>query len=255
MPGAEPISVPGGAHGALLVHGFCGSPFGMRRTAERLAAKGLTVEAPLLPGHGTSAEDLVALGWRDWSSAVEDAYTDLRSRCTSVAVVGHSMGGTLACWLAEHHPEIRGIAVVNALVQPFDDELRSGARELLEAGNAIFKTEANAPDTADPTATFPTYDGTPLAAFLSLNEGAEEVAVDLGRITCPVLIVTSKEDHVVPPVNSDFLASSVSGSTERVWLERSYHNAMVDYDHEEVEKRLEAFVLSVTSEGPGEEET
>jgi carboxylesterase len=252
LPGAEPFSAVGGPEGALLVHGFCGSPFSMRRTATRLAAKGFTVEAPLLPGHGTVVEDLVAVGWGEWSAAVEAAYTRIRERCLRVAAVGHSMGGTLACWLAERHPDVRGIAVVNPLVEPFDDELRAAARSLLEAGVTVWKGEP--PDTADPTATSPTYDGVPIAAFLSLNEGAEEVAVGLGRISCPVLVISSKEDHVVPPVNGDLLVSSVSGPVERVWLERSYHNAMVDYDHEEVEERIEAFVVSVT-EDPGAEET
>ncbi|MDA8313996.1 MAG: alpha/beta fold hydrolase [Actinomycetota bacterium] len=252
MPGAEPFSAAGGPVGALLVHGFCGSPFSMRRTAERLADRGLTVEAPLLPGHGTAIEDLVPLGWSDWSSAVEEVYLGLRARCSRVAVVGHSMGGTLACWLAERHPCLRGIAVVNPLVQPFDGELRAGARMLLEGGIAIWKGEP--PDTADPTASFPTYDGTPLAAFVSLDEGVEEVASGLDRITCPVLCISSRKDHVVPPANGDLLVSSAGGPSERVWIERSYHNAMVDFDHEEVERRIEAFVVSVTSE-PGEEET
>ena len=253
MPGAEPYAADGGGtSGALLVHGFCGSPFGMRRTGMRLAAKGLTVEAPLLPGHGTAVEDLLPLGWADWSTAVEEAYAGLRERCSRVAVVGHSMGGTLACWLAERHPDVRGIAVVNPLVEPFDDEVRSAARALVEDGTTVWKGEP--PDTADPAATFPTYEGTPIAAFLSLNEGAEEVALGLQRISCPVLVISSREDHVVPPVNGDLLVSSVSGPAERLWLERSYHNAMVDYDHEEVEERIEAFVVSVTGFS-GEEET
>ncbi len=261
MPGAEPFSAAGGlagepdggqGAGALLLHGFCGSPFAMRQTATRLAAKGLTVEAPLLPGHGTAVEDLVPLGWPEWSSAADAAYTRVRARCPRVAVVGHSMGGTLACWLAERHPDVCGIAVVNPLVEPFDEELRSGARALLEAGVTVWKGEP--PDSADPAATFPTYDGTPIAAFLSLNEGAEEVALGLGRIGCPVLLLSSRVDHVVPPSNGDLLVSSVSGPAARVWLERSYHNAMLDYDHEEVEARIEAFVVSVT-DGPDEEPT
>ena len=252
LPGAEPFSAAGGPEGALLVHGFCGSPLSMRRTAKRLAARGFTVEAPLLPGHGTAVEDLVPLGWGEWSSAVEATYARIRERCLRVAVVGHSMGGTLACWLAERHPDVRGIAVVNPLVEPFDDEVRSAARSLLESGVTVWKGEP--PDTADPTAMSSTYDGTPIAAFLSLNEGAEEVAVGLGRINCPVLVISSKEDHVVPTTNGDLLASTVSGPVERVWLERSYHNAMVDYDHETVEEWIEAFVVSVTEE-PGEAET
>lgn len=253
MPGAEPFSAVGGSEGVLLVHGFCGNPFSMRRTAQRLAARGLTVELPLLPGHGTSVEDLVPLRWPDWSGAADEAYTGLRARCQRVAVVGHSMGGTIACWLAERHPEIRGIAVVNPLVEPFDDEIRSGARALVEAGTTVFKGEG--PDTADPSVTLPSYEGTPLPAFLSLNVAAEEVAMGLGRIACPVLVITSRQDHVVSPSNSDLLVSSVSGRSEHVWLERSYHNAMVDYEHEEVEARIEEFVVAVTSESPDGEAT
>jgi carboxylesterase len=252
MPGAEPFSAAGGPAGALLLHGFCGSPFGMRRTALRLAARGLTVEVPLLPGHGTAIEDLLPLGWSDWSSAVEEAYTELSARCARVAVVGHSMGGALACWLAERHPGIRGIAVVNPLVQPFGEEVRSGARTLLEEGTVVWT--GGPPDTADPTASFPVYAGTPLAAFLSLDEGVEEVALGLGRITCPVLCISSRQDHVVPPANGDLLVSSVSGPSARVWIERSYHNAMVDFDHDEIERRAEEFIVSVTAE-PREEDT
>jgi carboxylesterase len=253
MPGAEPFSSAGGPGGALLLHGFSGSPFGMRATGARLAARGLTVEAPLLPGHGTAVEDLEPLGWADWSSAAEEAYVGLRARCTRVAVVGHSMGGTLACWLAERHPDLRGIAVVNPLVEPFDDEIRAAARDLLEAGTRVWVGEP--PDTADPSVTFPTYPATPIAPFLSLNEGAEEVALGLDLIACPVLVISSREDHVVSPLNGDLLVSSVKVPCERVWLERSYHNAMVDYDHEEVEAAIEDFVLSVTAEEAREEET
>lgn len=250
MPGAEPLSVDGGPEGVLLIHGFCGSPFAMRPTAERLAAKGLSVEVPLLPGHGTTIEDLVPLGWADWSSAAEEVYERLSARCPRVAVVGHSMGGTLSCWLAERHEEIRGVAVVNPLVEPFDDEVRSGARALLEAGTTVWPGEA--PDVADRTVVSPSYEGTPIGPFLSLNDGAEEVALGLDRITCPVLVISSRVDHVVPPVNGDLLVSSVSGPSERLWLERSYHSAMLDYDHEELEASIESFVVSVTAEEPVE---
>jgi hypothetical protein len=59
---------------------------------------------------------------------------------------------------------------------------------------------------------------------------------------------------VVPPANGDLLVSSVSGLSARVWIERSYHNAMVDFDHDEIERRAEEFIVSVTAE-PREEDT
>lgn len=217
----------------------------MRRTAERLAARGVTVEAPLLPGHGTCVEDMARTGWKDWSGAAMDACLRLEASCERVAVVGHSMGGTLACWLAQHRPGLAGIAVVNPLVEPFDDEVRKGAADLIAAGVPIWAGEG--PDVADAAAAAPGYDETPLAAFLSLCEGAEEVALGLARIRCPVLVLSSRVDHVVSPENGDLLCASVAGPCERVWLERSYHNAMVDFDHEEVESRIVELVLAVTA--------
>src|SRR5579862_4763711 len=101
LAGAEPFSSAGGPEGALVIHGFTGNVFSMRGIATALAGAGLTVEAPLLPGHGTAVADMLPTRFEDWAQAAEAAYRDLASRCASVAVVGLSMGGTLACWLGE----------------------------------------------------------------------------------------------------------------------------------------------------------
>jgi len=69
-----------------------------------MADAGFTVELPLLPGHGTSIEDMVTTRWADWSAAAERAYEELAARCSAVVVAGLSMGGTLTLWLAERHP-------------------------------------------------------------------------------------------------------------------------------------------------------
>jgi carboxylesterase len=62
-----------------------------------------------------------------------------------------------------------------------------------------------------------------------------------------VLILTSPQDHVVPPTNSDHLASVVAGPVERVTLERSYHVATLDYDKDLIAERTAAFVRKVTA--------
>src|SRR4051812_47786805 len=92
IPGAEPWSAAGGDVGALVLHGFTGNPGSMRGVAEALAAAGFTVDLPLLPGHGTTVEDMMATGFADWIGAAEAAYRDLAARCRTVVVVGLSMG-------------------------------------------------------------------------------------------------------------------------------------------------------------------
>src|SRR3954465_6604828 len=45
----------------------------MRGVAHALAAAGFAVELPLLPGHGTTVEDMNTPTWKDWSSAAGEA--------------------------------------------------------------------------------------------------------------------------------------------------------------------------------------
>jgi carboxylesterase len=85
----------------------------------------------------------------------------------------------------------------------------------------------------------------PLRAALSLFEGVEEVEAKLGSVTCPVLVFTSKQDHVVDPASSDVLVGGVKGPVEQVVLERSYHVATLDYDKDEIEARTVEFLSGV----------
>jgi len=112
---ALPLSLPGGSIGALLIHGFTGTPRDLADLAARLQARGLTVSVPRLPGHGTNGRDFLQSGWRDWLRASVDAYADLRARCQTVHVVGFSMGGILAVLLAARFPVRRLVLLAPAL--------------------------------------------------------------------------------------------------------------------------------------------
>ncbi|MGD0379503.1 MAG: alpha/beta fold hydrolase [Acidimicrobiales bacterium] len=250
MPGAEPFSHSGGAEGVLVVHGFTGNPQSMRPVAEALAGEGYTVELPLLPGHGTSVEDMIPTRWADYAEAAEAAYRELAQRCEAVAVVALSMGGTLACRLAEDHPEIVGLVVVNPFIDPPAESYREVLRGILESGTEVAPGVGS--DIAMEGSTELAYPGTPIAAALSLFDGIDAVAGRLGEIRCPVLLLSSRQDHVVPSSSGDVLVAGVSGPVERVWLERSYHVATLDYDAEVIESRAVAFVRDVVlSSGAG----
>jgi carboxylesterase len=244
IAGCEPWSADGGPHGALVVHGFTGNPQGLRGLAEAFAAGGFAVELPLLPGHGTSVDDMVTTRWDDWSVAAEAAYGSLAERVDKVVVAGLSMGGTLTCWLAERYPEIAGIVLVNAVVD-VPPEMAAPLQELVDGG--VDRIPAIGNDVADPEAREKAYDATPLEPLLSLAAAAAHVRADLPKIACPALILTSTQDHVVDPLNSEIIAGGVSGPVERVTLERSYHVATLDYDKDIIEERAVGFARRVTA--------
>jgi len=250
LAGAEPFSSPGAATasgdaatGALVLHGFTGSPHSVRGVARALAAAGLAVEAPVLAGHGTSPDDMVSTRWQHWRDSVEVAWADLDARCDSVVVFGLSMGGTLATALAADHPEIAGIAVVNPYIDPPAASFQDLLRGLLDTGETWVPGIGS--DIARPDSSEIGYSGTPIRPLLSLCRALDGLHPRLGQVTCPVLVMTSRVDHVVPPVSSDVLAAGVAGPVERVWLEHSFHAATLDLDGPEIERRTVEFASKV----------
>ena len=235
MPGAEPFSAPGGPDAVLVIHGYTGSPGSLRDLAGAFAAAGYTVELPLLPGHGTTVEDLVATRVDDWTATVSSAFAELAARSRKVIVVGLSMGGFLATWLTRRHPEVAGLIVINPLIEPPAESFLEMMRGVLATGAASIPAVGS--DIADPANHEVSYDATPIEPLLSLFAAMAELEPQLGEIRCPALIFTSRQDHVVPPQSSDVLAAGLGGPVEHVWLERSYHVATQDYDRDEIEAR------------------
>lgn len=244
MVGAEPMSVEGGPVGVLVLHGFTGNPQSVRPLADAVAGAGHSVEMPLLSGHGTRVEDMLDTNWTDWSSDAEAAYQRLAARTSTVVVAGLSMGGSLTCWLATRHPEIAGIICVNPAVQAAAD-VRVFVESLIADGQEVM--DGLGSDVADPDSPENAYSQTPLRPLRSLFEAATEIQPDLGRITCPLLLFTSPQDHVVPPADSDVLAAAVSGPVERVSCDRSYHVATIDYDRDLINERSLEFISRITA--------
>jgi carboxylesterase len=215
----------------------------MRGLALALADAGFTVEMPLLPGHGTDISDMVPTRWKDWCEAAVDAFTEISARCDAVAVVGLSMGGSLAVWLAEHHPEVAALSLVNPLVTPPDQATIGFLEAMVEGGDEVAPGIGS--DIALEGAVESAYPELPLQAALSLFEGVEEVEALLGSVTCPVLLFTSTQDHVVDPTSSAVLVERAKGPVEHVMLERSYHVATLDHDKDEIEARTVEFLSGV----------
>jgi carboxylesterase len=248
-PSAEPFSAPGGPHGALVLHGFTGNPSSMRGVADGLAAAGFAVELPLLPGHGTSVEDMLTTDFTDWAATAEAAYLELAGRTDTRVVVGLSMGATLAAWVTARNPGVAGLVAINGMFEPpapaFLELLRTSVAQGCDRLPAIGS------DIAMPGVSEGAYDAAPIEPLISLMEATTELHGRLGNIRCPVLILTSPQDHVVPPSSSDVLAGGVAGPVERVVLARSYHVATLDFDRDLVEKRAVEFALRVTSSSAG----
>lgn len=224
LKGAEPYYAEGGKEGVLVSHGFTGSTQSMRPLAEALAEAGYTVCLPRLKGHGTHYEDMERTSRHDWIESVEEGYRWLKERCGTIYMAGLSMGGTLTLYMAERHPDIRAIALINAAID---------MPALKEVGDPeeIRFLEAIGSDIKKPDVTELAYEKTPVKSVKEILALMEEVRADLGKISCPALLLVSDEDHVVPPGNSDIIGEGLSSEAiEKVQLKNSYHVATLDND-------------------------
>ncbi|AUA14401.1 Thermostable monoacylglycerol lipase [Streptomyces malaysiensis subsp. malaysiensis] len=250
LPGAEPFRHDGGEIGVLVCHGFTGSPQSVRPWADHLAARGLTVSLPLLPGHGTRWQDLAVTGWQDWYAEVDRELRRLSRECARVFVCGLSMGGALALRLAaQHGAAISGVAVVNP-ANRIHDPL---AVALPVLRHLVPSVKGIVSDIAKPGARESGYDRMPLHAVHSMRRFYRVVDAELPQVTQPLLVMHSPQDHVVPPADSERILSQVSSRdvTERL-LERSYHVATLDHDADFIFEETDTFITRLTA-GMGED--
>lgn len=103
-PEHQPFTLGDGAPGALLIHGFMGTPAEMRPLGEALAAAGYTTRAILLPGFGPDVPNLGQTTKADWLRAASAAWEGLRAAHSRVALIGFSMGAAIALHLAATQP-------------------------------------------------------------------------------------------------------------------------------------------------------
>ena len=228
IPGAEPFAHDGGPVGALVVHGFTGSPVSMRPWAQALADAGLSVRLPRLPGHGSTWQDMALTTWEDWYSAVDSAFGELTERCDDVFVCGLSMGGSLSLRLAElRGGEVRGLVLVNPSVHSEN----KGLVALPVVKHLVKSLPGVGNDIAKPGQEEGCYDRMPTKALAQLVRGWAMVKADIEKVDQPLLLFRSAVDHVVEPSNAAWILSHVRSAdvTERV-LPNSYHVATLDND-------------------------
>lgn len=230
----------------VVLHGFTGNPSSMRGVADAMITAGYDVELPRLPGHGTTIADMLDTGWAEWYGETVAAIDAAAERTERVVLVGQSAGATLGLAAALERSDIAGLVCINPATQPRDDATMAMVAEFIDDGIEIAPAEGS--DIADPESSDIAYDGTPLRPLRSLvDHGIIPITERFGEGNVPLRLFTSRQDHVVPPSDSEHLARQWGGSVDHTWLERSYHVATLDYERETVIDGSVGFVGKVAS--------
>jgi len=246
--GAEPFDLVGdGSAGVVVIHGFTGTPFEVRYLGDQLARAGFAVRGVLLPGHGTTIDDLDRTTWRDWAEHVERAIDAMRLRYRNVAVVGQSLGGLLALHAAAHRPDIACVATLAAPL--WLAGLSARVAKLVRAGKMPLRSipKLGGSDVRDKRAKAanPCYDAIPIKALAELLEFMDVVPGELARIAQPVLVLHARQDHTAPAACAVRIAEETRATRLRI-LPRSYHLIAVDVERDIVAAEVTTFVRHFT---------
>jgi carboxylesterase len=153
------------------------------------------------------------------------------------------MGGTLTLYTAAMHADlIKGAITINGTVQ------------IGSANRAALTLDPAAPemvpgigsDISAPGVTELAYSEVPVAAFRQSYALVGVTRDLLPRITCPTLVIQSRQDHVVDPRNGPRIVRLVGANrVELLWLDNSYHVATLDNDQDLIASRGVAFIQSI----------
>ena len=241
MPGANPFFYKKSKVGCLLCHGYTGTPDEVHNIGKYLAGKGITTIAPLLPGHGTTIEELLTKTADDWYAEYCYAFNWLEEHCEEFFVCGHSMGGALTLRFAIEH-KVNGIIT---LATP--TKLRFIHRAFLAIAAPIFKNAVHKKNKKEKISqekhTILCYDGYPIAPANSLRKLLKYNLTRLVSISAPLLILQgSLVDKWLLKSAKTIFESVSSKDKELVFLENSSHSLTHESEKEKINELIYEFI-------------
>jgi len=239
--GAGPFYFEGNKTGILFVHGGGGGTCAdLKSIAEDLHKKsGFTISVPLLPGYGTTPEDLRNTPIKAWKDALDKELDSLRQKCDKVIMGGHSMGGALTL-IAASKQKLDGIFTISAPVG-----IRRFAAKLVPFFKLFIKYFPIEHDKmkAETDGKWVGYKKIPLNIAIKMKKLIKEVKESLIKIECPALIMQGRLDTDVIEKSLEQIFTTISSKNKRkVWLENNDHPILDSPDHNQIVSEIVDFI-------------
>lgn len=212
--------------GFLLIHGFTATTIEVMGLARYVNERGYPVCAPLLPGHGSSPEDLNSKKFFEWIECVESAYRNISVLVDHVVIGGESMDAVLSLYLAQQHPEINALLLYSpALIVP---KLRY-ARWL-----RFFMNKIDKGDRSDES-TWQGYTVWPLKAAVELIKLQKAVINQLPEISIPTAIFHGQFDKTIHPQVSNFIYDQIKSESKIIFpMHQSAHVMLLGQEFDQI---------------------
>lgn len=225
--------------GCLIIHGYTGGPYEVGPLANFLKEEtNWHVEVPTLPGHGKKL-NLENASHKEWITAAENALIQLKEKYDEVYLIGFSMGGMIAAYLAAKFKVDKLVLLATSgkflsfkqIGIEIGDIIADGIRGNLSE-NKIYFHYKNKLKTV------------PFKANIEFLKLVRFTRKHLKDVESPVLIAQGQQDGMVPYKTAYYLDKEITSKRkEVVFFERSKHLICLGNDKDTLNTMVHEFLV------------
>ncbi|HLO10878.1 MAG TPA: alpha/beta fold hydrolase [Pseudoneobacillus sp.] len=197
--------------GCLCIHGFTGAPYEVEPLVDFLEKRtDWVLRVPTLPGHGETLQ-LKGISYKQWLVHAENELNWLLDKCEIVYIIGFSMGGLIASYLATKYP-IHKLVLLSAAAYYINfKQLAVDIKEMFKdtikgnlSSNELFlryKKKITA---------------TPIGATVQFRKLVTEVRPILSEVKTPTFIAQGESDGIVPMKSAQYLYEHIGANRKEI---------------------------------------
>ena len=217
----------------LLIHGFAGGAYDYGNLPNDLAfVNNYKVFTYTLPGHDKAIINKVTKD--DWIKMSEMQIEKIiKHGYKEIYVIGHSMGGVIAAYLASKYKEVKKLVLAAPAFQYFKFEgNKINILESIKVVPNLFK-DYNKEEVISRLFKVPI---TTIKEFMSL---VSEHHSDVKNIVCPTLIIHGTKDEIVPDTSVNYVYDNIkSTSVTLVEINGLTHDLFINDRYTDVKKLI-----------------
>ena len=224
----------------LLIHGFAGGSYDYSNLANDLQlCANFDVYTFSLPGHDKLIIKNVTR--EDWIKEAERQVETLIKRgYKKIYVIGHSMGGVIACHIAKKYPQIKKLVIASPAFRYFTFK-----NDKLDILASIKQTPSLFKD-YEPDNVLSRIFKLPIATTLEFINLVKEHSNDVKDVLCPTLILWGNKDKIVPKDGVMHVYRNIKSDSVTLYeIENVTHDTFKNDRYDEILKIITKFLREI----------
>lgn len=214
----------------LIIHGFTGNLYDNEYLMNYLEyERNFDVYAKTLPGH--NRDRFCRAKYTDWLKFVDNEVSYLASLgYKTIYVIGHSMGGILASYVASCHKEVKKLVLINAAFKYIN--LKQNKIDII-----------NNKDFSNYNHLLEKLLRTSLMFFIEFTKLVKKYKYVLEEVTCDTLVLQSTADEIIPfETGSEIYEKLGSEKKCLTTLNDCSHVALIGKRKEEISEYIKLYL-------------